>query len=121
MSILKHDIPHFIYRRDLMFLDVYQHQDNDDLSLNAGFSLWTSEDTDEPDTYITRNGNEKEFYLYKKPSALRNGNLFGGVNYSGNSYRAGYNSKGIRRGKQNNYNSLIGVPHFTRMSYDGRF
>jgi RHS repeat-associated protein len=94
---------------------------NDEVTLNGGFALFTGEGhRGENDTYRI-NGKTREVYSSETPSFLRNGVLYGGVTYRGNSYRVGWNSEGIRHGIQNNWHNVIGSPHFLRQHYPGKF
>jgi hypothetical protein len=94
---------------------------NDDLTINAGFALFTGAgQRNNEDTYII-NGKERKYYSSESPHFLRNGALYGGVTYRGNSYRAGWNNEGIRHDVQNNWHNVINSPHFLRMPYAGQF
>jgi hypothetical protein len=104
---------------------------SDDVSLTGGFSVWTGAPGSQGE-YTVR-GKVRPYYYSESesPSAIRNGNLFFGANYRGNSYSAGVNSESIRAGIQNNWHDAMGwpflrtflggaSPHFQRMNYQSR-
>lgn len=104
---------------------------SNDVSLTGGFSVWTGAPGDQGE-YTVR-GKVRPYYFSEgeTPSPMRNGNLFFGVNYRGNSYLAGANSEGIRAGIQNNWHNAMGwpvlrtllggaSPHFQRINYHRR-
>ena len=94
---------------------------NDDITINGGFAIFTGAGQRKPEDTYTINGIEREYYSSESPHYLRNGALYGGVTYRGNSYRAGWNNEGIRHGIQNNWHNVIGSPHFLKQNYAGRF
>lgn len=108
------------------------YQVSNDVSLTGGFSIWTGAPGEQG--RYTVNGKERSCYHceLESPSPMRNGNLFLGANYRGNSYAVGANSEGIRSAIQNGWHNAMGwpglraifggaSPHFERMNYQRRF
>jgi RHS repeat-associated protein len=93
---------------------------NDDVTVTGGFALFTGKGSRSAEDKYIINGKEREFYSNETPAFLRNGALYGGITYRGNSYRVGWNSDGIRHAIQNGWHNVIGSPHFLKQDYKGQ-